>query len=253
MDKILGAGVADSGDARLWMPDEDPPEPWKYDAMARFRERMTQSDTPFPCVFGVDATRRGTLRCVFISAGAKRVPQLAQALSSFVDRAVSYGPRTSLVAFFEPVAELRTIQDYRDHFWHLLSGLRQHDQHPWPEGISTDPEDCYWGYGYHGMPLFIVANTPAHQQRRSRQFEYFTITFQPRFVFDDLAEESPAGRRARKVIRKRLQEYDTVPASPTLASFGKPGSREWTQYFLDDTNEPVSSQARCPLGHATSA
>jgi len=250
MDHILETDFTQN---QLWLPDEDPPEPWKYDAMVRFRERMAEGDNPFPCVFGVDATRRGTLRCTFVPAGSKRVPQLAQALSAFVDRAVSYGRRTSLVAFFESVDTLRTVQDYRDHFWYLLTELRKMDDMPWPEGISADPEDCFWEYSYHGMPLFIVANTPAHDQRRSRQFEYFTITFQPRFVFDDLTEESPAGQRARKVIRKRLQQYDAVPASPSLASFGKPGTREWVQYFLDDTNEPVLPQARCPLGHTASA
>jgi FPC/CPF motif-containing protein YcgG len=99
------------------------------------------------------------------------------------------------------------------------------------------------------MPLFVVANTPTHEQRQSRYFPCFVVTFQPRFVFDDLGEDTPQGANARKVIRARLHEYDAVPPSPSLDGFGKPNSREWVQYFLDDDNrQPDPGPAtRCPF------
>jgi uncharacterized protein len=101
------------------------------------------------------------------------------------------------------------------------------------------------------MPMFVVANTPTHERRASRYFESLAITFQPRFVFDDLAEDSAQGKNARKIIRARLSDYDALPPTPLLGSFGAPGNREWTQYFLDDDNASHATEGRCPFTQST--
>jgi FPC/CPF motif-containing protein YcgG len=207
---------------------------------------MLDDEQLFPCIFGVDATRRGTLRYTFVPADAGG-EYLGEALKEFVALAPDLGRRTSLVAFFEPDGRDRTVDEWRERFWGILRRLHDADPAPWPEGVSADTEAPDWEFCFAGMPMFVVANTPAHRQRESRRFEYLSITFQPRFVFDDLAEDSPQGRNARKVIRARLRAYDVVPPTPLLGSFGTPGNREWTQYFLEDDNAVSHAGRRCPF------
>lgn len=221
--------------------------PWERSASELFRERMLDEVRVFPCTFGVGAVRSATLRYAFVPAGDGRVDRLAAALEDFIPMAAELGKRTSLVAFFEPAETVRTLDEHRAHFWELLQSLHLRDTEPWPSGISRDPEDSEWEFSYGGMPFFVVANTPAHARRASRFFEYFTITFQPRFVFDDLAADTEQGQKARKVIRQRLAAYDAVEPSPELGSFGVGDNREWVQYFLEEDNDAAASQGKCPL------
>ncbi|WP_218026964.1 YqcI/YcgG family protein [Nocardia vaccinii] len=208
---------------------------------------MLDRNRLFPCIFGVDAVRRGSLRYTFVPADTG-VRTLAQALTEYAGVAPSLGKRTSLVAFFEPSAEHHSIADYERLFWEVLQGLHTADTDPWPPDIATDADDPFWEFSFAGMPLFVVANTPAHARRQSRYFEYFAITFQPRFVFDDLTPDSAQGRNARTIIRQRLRAYDEVPPTPLLGNFGDSRNREWTQYFLDDDNRGPGS-GRCPFTH----
>lgn len=231
----------------LLHPHARPAVAWQRRAAERFRERMLDRDDPFPCVFGSDALRRGTLRLAFVPVGPDRVESLSTALAAFTRVAAQLGRRTSLVCFFEHDPAMVTVEHYQDLFWSLLQALHEADPAAWPEDIAVDPDDPTWEFCFNGIPMFVVANTPAHVHRRSRSFDYFTITFQPRFVFEDIDEGSAKGRRARAVIRSRLERYDDVPQTPYLASFGQPGTREWVQYFLHDDNAEISSGAACPM------
>jgi FPC/CPF motif-containing protein YcgG len=221
---------------------------WEQDAVDRFTRRMLDRERLFPCVFGVDAVKRNTLRCAFIPRG-EGIGPLAEAMTEFVAAAPVLGKRTSLVTFFEPGAGETTLADYRERFWRILQDLHEADSEPWPPDISVDTESPTWEFCFGGMPMFVVANTPSHERRVSRYFESLAITFQPRFVFDDIGEDSPQGQNARKIIRGRLREYDALSPTPELGSFGAPGNREWAQYFLDDDNAPLASDSRCPFHH----
>jgi hypothetical protein len=234
----------------LLHPHDLPPAGWQREAATAFTERMLSDSTLFPCVFGVTAVRKGTVRYSFIPAGENRVDALAAALVEFTDIALTLGNRTSLVCFFDFDDSVDTLEEYRDHFWSLLSELQAGDTSEWPAGISQDPADSTWEFSFNSTPMFVVANTPRHTDRRSRQSAYFTITFQPRFVFDDLKAGTPTGDKARTVIRRRLETYDSVERTPLLGSFGEPGNVEWSQYFLNDDNAPVDLAAGCPITHA---
>jgi FPC/CPF motif-containing protein YcgG len=220
---------------------------WERDAADRFTRRMLDRERPFPCIFGTDALRRGSLRFAFVPDGVDPDGHLADVLRDFVAMAPALGRRTSLVAFFEPSPGVETLEDHRDWFWSLMQSLHVQDTEPWPADIPVDAEHSMWEFCFAGMPMFVVANTPAHQHRASRYFEYFCITFQPRFVFEDIGEDSAQGQSARKIIRSRLRAYDTLAPNPMLGSFGAPGNREWTQYFLEDDNEVMPETARCPM------
>jgi len=234
----------------LYHPHQIPSGGWRHDAATAFAQRMLSEEALFPCVFGVSAVRKGTVRYGFIPAGPTRVATLAAALTEFTDIAVSLGNRTSLVCFFDFEDGVQTLDEYRQHFWSLLGELLATDTSEWPAGISENPDDSTWEFSFHGTPLFVVANTPRHENRRSRQSRYFTVTFQPRFVFDDLKAGTPTGDKARVVIRRRLADYDRVERTPLLGSFGDPGTLEWSQYFLEDDNTPLDPAAECPIAHA---
>lgn len=47
------------------------------------------------------------------------------------------------------------------------------------------------------------------------------LTFQPRWVFEDLNDTTAFGRNMSKQIRKRLEAYDEVPIHPHLGWYGK--------------------------------
>ena len=220
---------------------------WEKHAADLFERRMLSTSTRFPCIFGVDAVRRGTLRYCFIPIGPDRVSALSAALREYSSRCRDFGNRTSLVAFCEPDESIHTMDGYKREFWRLLNGVSGADSEPWPTEIDTDTESPEWEFSCFGMPFFVVANTPLHKARSSRYFEYFAITFQPRFVFDNLGQDSQAGRNARKVIRARLQQYDAVPVHPQLGGFGKSGNRAWVQYFIADDNVPVPENEKCPF------
>ncbi|HTZ43679.1 MAG TPA: YqcI/YcgG family protein [Jatrophihabitans sp.] len=246
------ATPADNSPSSLVHPHHTPGAGWQLAAVSAFQERMLADDALFPCIFGVDAVRKGTLRYAFIPAGADRVPALARALAEFTGIAESLGSRTSIVVFFEDDPTLSTMEDYERSFWSYLAELQELDQADWPEGVSKDPADPSWEFSFNGTPLFVVANTPEHKDRRSRHSDFFTVTFQPRFVFNDLKAGTPTGDRARVVIRRRLKDYDRIPQTPLLGSYGDPENREWMQYFLQDHNQPLDPAAACPINHARS-
>ncbi|WP_166459389.1 YqcI/YcgG family protein [Amycolatopsis pithecellobii] len=233
----------------LAIPGEPRSVPWEDHAARSFEDRMLDTGFPFPCIFGVDAVKRRTLRYCFVPIGPDRTEALGSALREFAGQCAELGKRTSLVAFFQNDPELRDLRDHERVFWALLAELMATDTAPWPAGISTDTESSTWEFSYAGVAFFVVANTAFHTTRRSRYFDYLAITFQPRFVFDDLSEQSPAGRNARKIIRARLREYDDVPPHASLGSFGDEHNREWVQYFLPDNETVVPGTTRCPVNH----
>jgi uncharacterized protein len=239
-DEVLAAG-------KLVHPAGALPDDWSRVAADRFGERLLSRKNLFPCIFGTDALRKASLRYAFVPSGAERVRYLADALGEFVQAAPLLGKRTSLVAFFEPGERLETLDDYGRYSWSLLQAVHDADTEPWPASIPADTEHPEWEFCFAGMPMFVVVNTPAHQRRMSRFFDYLCVTFQPRFVFDDIGEDSTRGRNARKIIRGRLNVYDALPPTPLLGGYGTPGNREWTQYFLTDDNDPGAAQDRCPF------
>jgi FPC/CPF motif-containing protein YcgG len=109
-----------------------------------------------------------------------------------------------------------------------------------------EPDNDRWEFCFADTPMFVVCNTPAHRRRRSRSGLGLTITFQPRWVFEGLEGDAPAGVKARRTIRARIDRYDTLPPSPRLGVYGAPGNREWRQYFLPD-EDSAEPHGRCPL------
>lgn len=222
---------------------------WEGEIFDEFYARMTAKDKDFPCIFGVEAVTRGTLRYGFVSDREEdQATQLSRILSEFTEICNDLGKRTSLVCFFESWHAHGEHAAYWERFWELLSEVSELDDAPWPEDISRALDDPKFEFTFNGQPMFVVVNTELHERRLSRRMSRVAITFQPRFVFDDIAEGTPRGDAARTLIRGRLATYDTVPLPENLGSFGDTRNREWNQYYLDD-GDPSDLPTSCPFPH----
>lgn len=226
-------------------------ETWQQDAFQSFGTRLTDTQQPFPCAPGVQGFLAGHMRFGF--ACDPREPssrmQVASLLEAYGACAREAGPYTSLVVFFDTPTELAAtneVESFEHLFWSILNEVHQFDAADWPQQVSTDPTHATWEFCYGGEPYFAFCSTPSHLARKSRYSPYFTIAFQPRFVFANLNDDSTFGRNIKKIIRERLSTYDTVPVHPSLGWYGQQGNLEWKQYFL---REDASTSAKCPFHH----
>lgn len=219
---------------------------WAVQAVDEFLGRFAPEDHDFPCPFAHRVHADRTLRTAFIQENANGpdpVAQLRQALSEFIPRSRSLGPLTSLLCFFDLSRASLTVEDYEVWFWSVLQGLHDGDSAPWPLHIPRDPHDLRWAFSFGGETFFVVCFTPAHTKRRSRHSAKPLIIFQPRWIFDGMEGDRPAGIAVREAIRAAVRAYDDLPVSPKLTAYGE--GLDWEQYFLPDTNPP--GYQRCPV------
>lgn len=222
---------------------------WQMDSFNYLNKKIGDKENKFPCIPGRQAFLSDQLRIAFV--GDPRSPETAKELAPLLTRygAISRetGKYASLTVIFHTPEELLTdykIEDYESLFWQFLNSLSMEDPASWPDDIPENPEHFQWEYCFNGEPYFVLCATPAHSKRKSRSFPYFMLTFQPRWVFEELNDTTAFGRNMSKQIRKRLEAYDEVPIHPHLGWYGKKDNLEWKQYFLRDDENQVS---QCPF------
>ncbi|QIN84428.1 cupin domain-containing protein [Rubrobacter tropicus] len=220
---------------------------WLVREYGRFRDRLL--DPEYPCYFGTSAEKRGELRYGYVEGDdVGHVPALLReflALSKANPQV-----RHALALFFEPERARRPLSFYEERFWYVLRFLHGLDESPWPEDRPYDPVDPKWEFCFAGEPMFVFASAPAYRLRDSRNMgDSLVLLFQPRRVFDGIEGGTPAGTRAREIIRARMEAWEGMEAHPDMGSYGDPSSHEWKQYFLPDDNTPVTG--RCPFHAAT--
>jgi len=206
---------------------------WQSVVFGEMRASLESKARPFPCLFGIAGLKSDQLRFAF----QERLDAawLAPVLRAYLGAARGIGPNTSLVVFSRP-GPVASLESYRRRLWSLLRELAQLDSTPWPAGISERLNDPSWEFSFAGEPVFVVCNTPAHVLRQSRRASAFMVTFQPRWVFDTVFGNSAGQSKALEAIRRRLTEYDMLPASPFLGKYGEPGVLEHEQYFIGEDN-----------------
>lgn len=207
---------------------------WQRKAFNEFKDTMTNEESPFPCVFGVHGLKQDHLR--FIFHREIDIEILSQQLRKYVKNSRTFGNNTSLVLFTK-IDQSLEIDEYHDFFWNTLKALTENDSQPWPSEIPKSTGDPKWEFCFAGEPIFVVCNTPSHVMRYSRHSPHFMITFQPRWVFDNILGSPEQARKAFSTVRNILKDYDTTPLSPDLGIYGNPGVLESRQYFLDDVNK----------------
>jgi len=214
---------------------------WQRIVFAEFEATLTSKSRPFPCIFGVTGLKSNMLRYAFVDPLDPE--SLAPVLREYVANARGIGKMTSLVVFGRP-GPVQSIDAYRDRFWNLLDGLARLDLSPRPETVPEHLDTDRWEFCFGGEPIFVVCNSPAHVLRQSRRSTSFMITFQPRWVFEGVTDtQDPAVLRALSAVRERLADFDVVEPAPYLGAYGEPGTREYQQYFIDDSNAPPA----CPF------
>lgn len=226
----------DQASIRQLFPDND----WRSVVFREFESTLMSNTRPFPCVFGVAGMKTNQLRFVFLDP--LNAETLAKPLATYLAKARTFGQNTSLVVFSRPGPVL-SLNGYWKRFWSLLRDLSEIDAHPWPSDIPEQIDTPMWEFSFAGEPIFVVCNTPAHVQRQSRRATTFMITFQPRWVFDNILGKDAASQKALEKVRERLAAFDLIEASPALGHYGDAENREFSQYFLGDDNKPME----CPF------
>jgi FPC/CPF motif-containing protein YcgG len=216
------------------------PQSWQAIVFKEFSSALTSTARPFPCIFGAAGFAADQLRYAFLDQ--PEAPKLAPILQAYLKEARSFGQNTSLVVFSMP-GPVRSLESYRKRFWSLLRNLSHVDPAPWPAAIPERLDDPAWEFCFAGEPIFVVCNTPAHVLRQSRRASTFMLTFQPRWVFENILGTAEAAERSFGKVRKRLASYDMLPPSPVLGQYGDPGVYEHQQYFLDESNDTP----KCPF------
>ena len=215
---------------------------WQSVLFSEFEAQMSSEARPFPCVFGVAGYRQDQLRYLFLDPYDVEV--LGVQLAQYVSESRSCGPNTSLIVFTRP-RPVQTFDAYNRKMWLTLDQLARLDKTPWPEQIPEQIDHPMWEFSFAGEPIFVVCTTPAHVIRQSRRSSSFTLTFQPRWVFEKILGTEKAANAAFAEVRKRLVPYDSASPSPHLGRYGAIEGREYQQYFLhDDGNHAAGG---CPF------
>lgn len=212
---------------------------WQRKIYNEFDAALASTSRAFPCVYGVSGHNTGQLRFIFQDRLDAAI--LAEGLASFLRDARTFGPLTSLVVFEAP-NHIDTIEAYHQRFWSLLRDISELDAKPWPSEISPDVMNETWEFCFAGEPIFVVCNTPAHVARQSRRSSAMMLTFQPRWVFDNILGNRASASKATGTVRARLQSYDFVKPSSALGLYGDHENREALQYFLSDDETSL----QCP-------
>jgi FPC/CPF motif-containing protein YcgG len=227
---------------------EDPSRvlpPWARDIFTSFCATLSSNVSPFPCIYARRALNADALRYIFVDAQPTALRDLATALGQYATIAEDLAPYTAFLAFFPPDVPSMPLNVHHDRFWRVLQYLHDHDPGPWPSHIPTSAADQLWEFCFNCVPMFVLGSNPAHNARKSRHTATFTISFQPRFMFDTLISNRTLLERSRQLIRSRVLALDGFPVHPQIGMYFEAENREWRQYVVPEDNGLISGN--CPL------
>lgn len=249
-EQIITRTIWNRSDLEIALMNDELPK-WCKESYSIFNIKL--SDSLFPCTMGVSGHKKGTLVYSFASSpdNQKNLIHVGNVLQDYLSYVMKLPPEEAvmvvLILFFQPVQNLSTWDDYSDLAWSILQFLHDNDPKPWPDDIPTNPDNPLWSFCYTGVPIFVNVSMPAHIKRQSRNLgPGMCWVTNPRDAFDIIGSNTPKGKKLREQIRKKIVEYDEIPTSPDLSFYGDDDCREWKQYILLETNDPVSRR-NCPL------
>jgi len=221
---------------------------WQQSAYIDFAAMVADEANTFPCIPARKGFLSNHLRYSFIGDPREEqsIKTLALCLKEYNKHCQTFGNYTTHTIFFKTPNDMSTfdVADYNNLFWSVLNNLTKFDEIDWPKEIPTNPSHNEWEFCFNGEPYFVSCATPAHKIRKSRHFSTLLMAFQPRWIFEEINDSTAFGRKLKKLIRQRINEYDDIPAHPDLKWYGQKGSNEWKQYFLSDDND---SPSKCPF------
>ncbi|WP_227551438.1 YqcI/YcgG family protein [Metabacillus sediminilitoris] len=235
---------------KIWIDEQLETLPlWQQTAYRSFSSMIADDENMYPCIPAKYGFLSNNLRFSFVGDPREEssIKELADALREYRKCSRHTGKYSSLAVFFETPEDMlkdHDVENYRELFWSVLNKVTTFDEKEWPDYIPTDPSNNKWEFCFNGEPYFIFCATPAHKIRKSRYFPSLFMAFQPRWVFEEMNDSTAYGRKMKKVIRRRLVNYDGIPGHPDLKWYGQEDNFEWKQYFLSDDN---SSPSKCPF------
>ena len=207
-----------------------------------YSEYLRKKD--FPCVAAKAALSRNHIQCMVASHMACPADDktILQYLYSFVDRyrASEESYHSAAVIFKEPVEINETLFDTL--LWQRLNSLASLDKQNYTHDlrVDSDPNSPRYSFSLKEEAFFILGLHPG-SSRRSRQFKYPALVFNPHAEFEKL-RNSDRYTRMKEVVRKRDVEF-SGSVNPMLADFGE--ASEVYQY----SGIRYNSEWTCPLLH----
>lgn len=220
---------------------------WEKRAIDKFFAKMSDKEKPFPCIPATIGFSTNQLRYGFVGDPRKTstIKELANVLKSYTEVSRVIGNYTSLIVFYETPESMKddTVAEFEQLFWKHLSGLNALDEFDWPEDIPIDPHDPIWEFCFNDEKYFMYCATPAHENRKSRHFDFMMLAITPRWVLQEFNKSPGYARRIKAQVRERLAKYDSISMHPDLNTYGAEDNFEWRQYFLRDDDTSLS---KCP-------
>ena len=198
----------------------------------------------FPCVAAKAALSRNHIKCMVASHMACPADDkmILQYLYSFVDRyrASEESYHSAAVIFKEPVEINEAFFDTL--LWQRLNSLSALDKQKYQHDlrVDSDPNSPRYSFSLKEEAFFILGLHPG-SSRRSRQFKYPALVFNPHAEFEKL-RNSDRYTRMKEVVRKRDVEF-SGSVNPMLADFGE--ASEVYQY----SGIRYNTDWTCPLLH----
>jgi len=198
----------------------------------------------FPCIAAKAALSRNHIQCLVASHMACPADDetILQYLYGFVDRyrASEESYHSAAVIFREPVEINETVFDTL--LWQRLNSLASLDKQKYTHDLRVDPDpnSPRYSFSLKEEAFFILGLHPG-SSRRSRQFKYPALIFNPHAEFEKL-RNSDRYTRMKEVVRKRDIEF-SGSVNPMLADFGE--ASEVYQY----SGKMYNTDWTCPLLH----
>jgi FPC/CPF motif-containing protein YcgG len=219
--------------------------PWMEQVSAQLDRKL--GDRAFPCPFSRLTHRRDIQKMIFVNQDAPgSLTQLRDQMTEYTDYVKQDDSMfRPLVVFFKP-ATGKAVADYHAQGWSVLQFLHNNDAAEWPNDTPRDTEHYLWSFCFNGVQLSVNMSNPAQKEHKARDLgDAMVLVFNPRKDFDAVAGNTKPGREVRETIRAALSEYEGLPPSDNLGTYGDPENLEWRQYASEETGEPLPK--KCPL------
>jgi uncharacterized protein len=139
--------------------------------------------------------------------------------------------------------------------WSQLSLLNRIDakHSAWSDDVASDPADPRFSFSFCGHALYVVG-LHGNSSRKSRQFRFPTLVFNPHKQFERLRSEGK-WKRMQTAIRDRDTRLQGA-TNPMLSDFGESSeARQYSGRAVEETwrapFEAEPAPAGCPFKHPT--
>ncbi|HET9486872.1 MAG TPA: guanitoxin biosynthesis heme-dependent pre-guanitoxin N-hydroxylase GntA [Chryseosolibacter sp.] len=191
----------------------------------------------YPCVAARAAVSRGQVSCMVTDhmSCPKDDPKILLFIYDFVEE---FRKRHSILhsaaIIFAGPQEI-TESTFETLLWQRLQALSDLDaeNYGYDSRVSSDPSAANFSFSLAEEAFFIIGMHPA-SARRSRQFKYPAMVFNPHFQFEEM-RRSGQYEKMKNVVRRRDTLY-SGSINPMLADFGDASEvHQYSGRRYDDT------------------